>query len=92
MNRLPPLACSVCWLVQAAPSARAFYVKAVKQMWKQVTVLSTSALGQVVAAGILTLTHPGKRTPGILYAALVSSLCVEYIGRFLTRSTCANPR
>lgn len=60
------------WLrFQAAPSSRAFYVRAVKKMWTQVIVLCVSALGQIVAAGVLTLTQAGKRTPGILYAALV---------------------
>jgi len=40
-------------------------------MWTQFGVLFISAVGQIVAAGVLTLNHAGKRTPALLYAALV---------------------
>lgn len=40
-------------------------------MWTQVIVLCTSALGHTVGVGVLILTHAGKRTPGIIYAAMV---------------------
>lgn len=67
-----PLPCDVLILVlQAARSSRAFYVRAVKKMWTQVVVLFTTGVIQVVAAVVLALTHAGKRTPGIMYAALV---------------------
>ena len=40
-------------------------------MWSQLGVLIISAIGQIAATGVLALTPAGKRTPSLLYAALV---------------------
>lgn len=58
--------------------SRPFYARAITSMWTQLMGLFKSAIGQIVATGVLAITYAGNGTPGVMYAVLVR-YCVQSI-------------